>query len=512
MKIFFEKNKKRVVGIVGTVVFLAVVAVLFIRLSYMMRGNVYNFNDRYNVVGLKSEKKDSLDVIYVGGSAAFTYFEPLRAFDRFGFASYDLASNTIQAEAILPYIRYARKYQKNAMFVIDARSFQYYSVSGSEAGVRISSDALDFGFNRARLIEDYMNKHDLDADRVSMHFDIAKYHTSETAFGSVESWYLTRNTHVNNAKGFLGLNAWSFFEEPSAVTEEKVPIENGAEETLRELASYLSENNVKALFVVCPYVYSEEDYMKYNTVKEIVGEYGLDFLNTNDFYKEMNIDFASDFANVNHTNVCGADKYTDYLGRYLSQKYLLPDRREEAEYSEWLSLKEQAEPSLEQYRAGISGSIWEADYGTEIAKQLVTEENFNRWGLIADNKCFSLVAVGNASKLNFSTTDRKMLEKIGFGAGYGSASFVGFSLNGTLLACNGPDQIMASTAVGTVNCPVSATAAIEGETGRVQFGDFLVVETDSSEFSIIVFDNNFRKVIDRIYLSNGDDGEIIIRR
>lgn len=512
MKNFDEKRRNRITAIVGTAAFFLIVSVIFIRLSYMMRGNVYNYNDRYNVVGIKSEEKNSLDVIYVGGSAAFTYFEPLRAFKEYGFASYDLASNTIQAEALLPYIRYARKYQKDAMFVIDARAFQYYSTDGTEAGLRISSDALDFGINRAKLIEDYLSKRETDADRVSLHFDIAKYHTSETAFKSVESWNLSENSYLNNSKGFWGLNTWGFFEEPSLAVSGKMALEDGAEETLRELASYLSENNVKALFVVCPYVIGEEDYMKYNTVKDIVAEYGLDFLNSNDYYGEMGIDFATDMANVNHTNVLGADKYTDYLGKYLCNNYSLPDRRNDSAYAEWLMLEENSEASFEQSRVGVNGTIWEANYGTVISESLVNEEDFKTWGLLAEYKSFGLVALGNAANLQWSVADRKMLEEIGLGAAYGRTSFAGISIGGTLVACNGQDQYMVSTILGNSNCLVSTVATVDDETARVQFGESDCVETESSEFCIIVFDNNFRKVIDKVVLYNDEEGNISIRR
>lgn len=38
--------------------------------------------------------------------------------------------------------------------------------------------------------------------------------------------------------------------------------------------------NLNAMFVVCPYAITAEDYAKYNTMRDIVSEYGYDFLNT----------------------------------------------------------------------------------------------------------------------------------------------------------------------------------------------------------------------------------------
>lgn len=69
--------------------------------TYLFRGHVFGYNDRISVVGIKEEKKDSLDVIYIGGSAAFVYWELMKAYKDCGFTSYDLATNSIQTENIL---------------------------------------------------------------------------------------------------------------------------------------------------------------------------------------------------------------------------------------------------------------------------------------------------------------------------------------------------------------------------------------------------------------------------
>ena len=121
----------------------------------MFRGNQYNYYDRISVVGIKEEKENSLDVIYIGGSATFVYWEPLHAYSDCGFTSYDLATNTIQAESILAYVKYAQQYQNPDLYVIGVRAFQYYDEIGSEVGLRVTSDALDMGRNRFELINTF---------------------------------------------------------------------------------------------------------------------------------------------------------------------------------------------------------------------------------------------------------------------------------------------------------------------------------------------------------------------
>ena len=153
MKELLCKNKKAISKLIGAIVFLIIIIQVFLALTYLFRGNQ---NDRISVVGIK-EEKNSLDVIYIGGSAAFVYWEPLHAYSDYGFTSYDLATNTIQAENILAYIKYAQKYQSPDLYVIGVRAFQYFDEVGNEIGLRITSDSLDMGWNRTQLINTYLN-------------------------------------------------------------------------------------------------------------------------------------------------------------------------------------------------------------------------------------------------------------------------------------------------------------------------------------------------------------------
>lgn len=64
---------------------------------------------------------------------------------------------------------------------------------------------------------------------------------------------------------------------------------------------------------------------------------GLLFWNTNTpaHYREMGLDFSTDFADHAHLNVAGGAKYTAYLGKWLSKNYSFPDRRGQKGYESW---------------------------------------------------------------------------------------------------------------------------------------------------------------------------------
>ena len=83
--------------------------------------------------------------------------------------------------------------------------------------------------------------------------------------------------------------------------------------------------------MVCPYVVPQEDQQVYNTAKDIVTSYGYQFINANEFYDEIGLDFSTDMKNINHVNSVGAEKYTRFLSEYIISHYDIVNRSHEYE-------------------------------------------------------------------------------------------------------------------------------------------------------------------------------------
>ena len=65
----------------------------------------------------------------------------------------------------------------------------------------------------------------------------------------------------------------------------------------------------------------------------------LDF-NTEELSSKIEFDYSKDCENTNHLNIYGAEKVTNYIGKYISENYDIIDKRENIEYA---YLKEEAE-------------------------------------------------------------------------------------------------------------------------------------------------------------------------
>ena len=76
--------------------------------------------------------------------------------------------------------------------------------------------------------------------------------------------------------------------------------------------------------------------MKHNTIKQYAEEKSLKFLDLNLVISEIGIDWNRDsLDNGDHLNIAGGHKVTTYVGNYLSEKFDIPDHRDEEDFSSW---------------------------------------------------------------------------------------------------------------------------------------------------------------------------------
>ncbi len=346
------KSKRIIVSVISVAVIICMV-ISFVPLSYFLRPSGYN---RDNIIGLYAEKENSLDMVYIGGSACFVYWEPLRAWNQYGFTSYDFAHDTITPEAIKYYIKEVEKTQSPKLWLIDLRPFQYGEESYSseidtpnmyyEVPIRNGTDNMMYSVNRNNLIKASVSDK---SERMSYYIDFIKYHSNWTEifhscidyfrlhYTSFPQSYINKKSNPYKGFAFIEDKKSVSFTDCSAVTKEK-ELSPEIDKLFLDLIDFCGKEKLNVLFIVHSYCQTEEHKMKYNYMKRIISDNGFDFLNTNDFYKEIALDYSVDLYNENHVNVFGAEKYTDFVAKYIDSKYDLPDKRSTQEYKEWDNL------------------------------------------------------------------------------------------------------------------------------------------------------------------------------
>ncbi len=348
--------KNNLIQIIKILLFSIIFLLLYIYIEALMKPDTVELR---NIAGFYGEKRNSLDVVYIGGSAAFVYWEPLKAWEDSGITSYNFASNTIQVEFYKYLVKETLKTQKPKVIILDARAFQYRDVDQppTEVAYRNVLTATPFSIERYEFIEDNVPKY-LNEDTLSYHFDLIKYHGADTENSIVTAFQILTNNYRNELKGFCFIPKVEKMPESNFKTNKETPLSNETNKIFDDLLKYLKTINTKVLFVVSPYFETEQHKENFNYVERKVKENGFDFLDTNEYYYNMGINFNTDFYNTNHVNIFGADKYTDFLSKYLKEKYNLPDKRNIDKYSkEWNSLLDNWHYNINATKNEINASL-----------------------------------------------------------------------------------------------------------------------------------------------------------
>jgi hypothetical protein len=295
-----------------------------------------------NIPSYYSEPKDTLDVVYIGGSTVFCDWAPMEAWNEFGFTSYDFSNNTIPPQVIKYCITEALKQQNPKLVIIDVVSFsigdimrddEFVTNMYAEFALRNFTDGFHYSYNRYRMVQESVPK---EYNRLDYHFDIAKYHVNTKAFIERDNIKNMIGTLHDYKKGNNCIPTYSTVErEDFSSVIETIHLTELMEGLLSDLLDYCDKLEKDVLFIVPPYGLTKDEFMKYNYMQRVVQERGYDFLNCNVEYHAIGLDEDTDYNDSNHLNIFGAIKYTHYLGDYVKVTYTLPDHRKDSKYVKW---------------------------------------------------------------------------------------------------------------------------------------------------------------------------------
>lgn len=330
---------KKQIWVIHTVTFLLIFILLFFYVSYLFRPVSIN---RKNIVGYYAEDKNTIDIVCIGGSSTYVFWAPYEAWNEYGIVSYDFSTDSMSPALMKGLMEEALKYQTPRLFVIDLRALDVRDLHEefySEAYLRNITDSLKYSSNRNEIIR-YAFEHEQPqlTNEASLYFDLCMYHSNWQRLN--EDNFLYAKNHIKS--DFKGFEMVTFayhenFEENdySYVTDE-LELSDGTNQILLDLLDYCRENSLNVLFTLNPFYRDSEDTKaRYNYIERVVNEYGYDFIDCNDYYDEMDIDFSHDFYNRDHVNLYGALKYTKFLGSYIVDHYDIPDRRNDRMYNSW---------------------------------------------------------------------------------------------------------------------------------------------------------------------------------
>lgn len=290
---------------------------LFLGLLYLLLlpvGWVLSPKDNTEEAGMRkasasailSQREQSIDVLFLGDSEAYSGFVPLELWNQEGIPGFVCSSLDQKTYETVELLRMAFSCQSPKVVVLETNVL-YRVYPGTDAIVP--------------TLEPYL--------------PVLRYHDRWKSLTLRDFTQRPRYTASSPDRGYhLLLEA-----EPAELDgymrpmEEWEPLSKQNRKNLQKIAALCRENGAELLLFSVPSP-ANWTVRRHNTIRDTAAELGVPYLDGN--LMELGIDWARDTYDAgDHLNYYGAAKVTAWLGEYLVSRYPLPDRREDPEYAQW---------------------------------------------------------------------------------------------------------------------------------------------------------------------------------
>lgn len=321
--------KKRIVAIA---VFL-VMAVMALGITQKILQAKFIQDSTSIVDGFYAEKRNDIDVLFLGSSNCFCTIDPLVLYEEQGIASYNFASSSQSMDISLLYLKEALKRQKPKVVALEVNYLP------GENTFHLGEDSMLWGLTDMPLTVDkleciYRLLGKVDEEYMSYVFPLLRYHERWKEISKQDYTYPLQDK-TNWSKGYLRTEEIS--DSPvdlSEYTQEGTSwLDERAVECLREMSEICKREGIELFLFKSPRAGWYQYFSK--EIEALAREYGLTFLDYNTCVQETGIDTAIDFRDISHLNNQGAAKVSSHMGAYLKENFLLPDRREDDTENSW---------------------------------------------------------------------------------------------------------------------------------------------------------------------------------
>lgn len=325
---------KKLIRVVQVAAFCAVLALAVAGVSrvLMRKESITRYTPMF-------EQAEDFDVLFMGNSHMTNGVFPMELWRDYGITSYNAAGygNTVPVSywAMVN----ALDYVKPKLIVIDTLDVgRGDKLSGSGGDVHTTFDCYPLTQNKIRAIEDLMDNPTTVDDngtpftelKWEYYFPLGKYHERWNELGEQDF-----NPQMTTQLGAVAMIGVAEPNDYDIIWDDEYEEESGHGYIyLRRMIEECQLRGIEVLLVHLPYPATQQQQQSANTARHIAEGYGVDLI---DF---VNIDQVADYETdcydpYSHLNASGAQKVTDYLGRYITEHYDIADRREDPSVAHW---------------------------------------------------------------------------------------------------------------------------------------------------------------------------------
>lgn len=282
-------------------------------------------------------EEDTVDLLCIGSSHVYYSINTCQLYDSRGIASYLLASPGQPVWLSYYFLEEALKTQSPQLVILDVctmfrteKDFGRPSLPSliSMKPSRVKWDAIAA-----------MNEEKEVLDALSAFFSFPYYHTRYEEL-TEQDFKNTEHVRYNGYHADFTSISEDELEEWAGTGWKNIhdakPVTPRTEHYLRKFIELCQDRDIPLLLVNAPFInHTAKKQRAYHYIGQIAGEYGVKFVDANDYTQEMQLDFSKDLLEASHLNYYGSVKYTDFLLGIIDESYALPDRREDTGYRHW---------------------------------------------------------------------------------------------------------------------------------------------------------------------------------
>lgn len=266
-------------------------------------------------------EKNSMDVLVFGSSKTFTTFNPPIMWNEYNFTSYDVGGALLDTETMYSYVREAFKTQSPKVVVLDS-----YTLSDVEeqlnSGQKENVTIMPFGIPKVAAA---FSERIPATEAENWILPLKQYHTRLYMPGEVKSGAFVGTKFAKQRKDiYMGYRA-GLKPIPQKMTAKPKAIEwDGFERNYKwfeRTVEFLESKNCKIIVTISPTA-NRTTQLNYNNElqRRIEKKYpDVEYLWAYDFDDELKFDYQKDFTDPNHLTTWGAEKWSLYMGKHISE-------------------------------------------------------------------------------------------------------------------------------------------------------------------------------------------------
>lgn len=359
--------KKR---ILINIVTICVILLVLIFLQGLLKPKYMSAIHEGNLVEEYYDEVKNHDVIFIGDCEVFSNISPVTLWENYGISSFIRGSAQQLIWQSYYLLEETISYEKPEVVVFNVLSMKYNEPQ-KEAYNRLTLDGMKLSKYKIEAVNASMME---DEEFITYLFPLLRYHSRWKELSGEDFRYLLHKDTISHNGYLMRIDVKPVTVIPKGKRLADYSFGKNSYTYLDRMTKLCKDNNIRLILIkspsVYPYWYDEWD----EQMVQYAADNGLTYINFLNEAEEIGIDYSKDtYDGGLHLNLSGAEKFTDYFGKYLSENCNLPDHRKEPDIQKiWVekiefyaAMQQDQRRELEEYGYLKSYGAQEQNIGSE---------------------------------------------------------------------------------------------------------------------------------------------------